>query len=135
MGDVATSGNTATTVPSGTERVRAFLPTENFDSCRAFYVALGFTVLLEGDVAILSTGESEIILTRYYQKEYAENFMMQILVDDLDAWWTRISSLNLPERFGVAAPREPAMQPWGLRVAYVIDPSGVLWHFAERPED
>jgi hypothetical protein len=22
-------------------------------------------------------------------------------------------------------------QPWGLVVAYVFDPSGVLWHFAE----
>jgi uncharacterized glyoxalase superfamily protein PhnB len=24
------------------------------------------------------------------------------------------------------------MQPWGLRVAYVIDPAGVLWHIAQR---
>ena len=92
-------------------------------------------MVLEGDVAIFATGESEIILTRLYQKEYAENFMMQILVDDLDTWWTHISSLNLPERFGVPAPKEPAMQPWRLRVAYVIDPCGVLWHFAERPAD
>ena len=27
-------------------------------------------------------------------------------------------------------PKAPAMQPWGLRVAYVFDPSGVLWHIA-----
>ena len=92
-------------------------------------------MVLEGDVAIFAVGESEIILTRFYQKEYAENFMMQILVDDLDAWWARISSLNLSERFGVPAPKEPAMQPLRLRVAYVIDPCGVLWHFAERPAD
>jgi uncharacterized glyoxalase superfamily protein PhnB len=32
----------------------------------------------------------------------------------------------------VPAPKAPAMQPWGLRVAYVVDPSGVLWHVAER---
>ena len=88
-------------VPSGTERVRAFLPTEDFDASKAFYVALGFTLVLEGDFAIFSTGESELILTRFYQQQYAENFMMQLLVDDLDAWWTRISSLNLPEHFGV----------------------------------
>jgi hypothetical protein len=91
--------------------------------------------VLQGDVATFSTGGSELILTRFYQKEYAENFMMQLLVDDLDAWWNRISSLKLPERFGVPAPREPAMQLWRLRVAYVVDPSGVLWHFAERPDD
>ncbi len=92
-------------------------------------------MMLEGDVAIFAVGESEIILTRFYQKEYAENFMMQILVDDSDAWWAHISSLNLPDRFTVPSPREPAMQTWGLRVAYVIDPCGVLWHFAERPAD
>jgi uncharacterized glyoxalase superfamily protein PhnB len=118
-----------------TERVRAFLPSGDFEVSKAFYAALGFTVVLEGDVAIFAIGESEFILTRFYQKDYAENFMMQILVDDLDAWWTRISSLSLRERFGVPAPKEPAMQPWGLRVAYVVDPCGVLWHFAERPAD
>ncbi len=122
-------------VPTGTERARAFLPTEDFEASKAFYLALGFTMVLEADVAIFATGESEIILTRFYQKQYAENFMMQLLVDDLDAWWARISSLDLPGRFGVATPKEPAMQPWGLRIAYVVDPCGVLWHFAERPAD
>ena len=122
-------------VPGGTARARAFLPSEDFEVSKAFYLALGFTLVLEGDVAIFATGESEVILTRFYQKDYAENFMMQLLVDDLDAWWSRISSLNLPERFGVPTPKEPAIQPWGLRVAYVVDPCGVLWHFAEQPAD
>jgi uncharacterized glyoxalase superfamily protein PhnB len=29
-------------------------------------------------------------------------------------------------------PAAPARQPWGLVVAYVVDPSGVLWHIAEQ---
>ncbi len=60
--------------------------------------------------------------------------MMQLMVDDLDAWWVHINSLNLTTQFGVPALRAPAMQPWGLRVAYLIDPSGVLWHVAQRRE-
>jgi uncharacterized glyoxalase superfamily protein PhnB len=24
------------------------------------------------------------------------------------------------------------MQPWGLRVAYLFDPAGLLWHVAQR---
>lgn len=92
-------------------------------------------MILEGDVAIFAIGEGEVILTRFWQKEYAENFMMQVLVDDLDAWWAHISLLDLQQSFGVPAPKEPAMQPWGMRIAYVIDPCGVLWHFAERPDD
>jgi hypothetical protein len=31
--------------------------------------------------------------------------------------------------------RAPAMQSWGLRVGYVHDPSGVLWHVAQRREN
>ena len=58
--------------------------------------------------------------------------MMQMVVDDLDAWWAHIESLDLPGRFGVSPPKPPAMQPWGLRIAYVVDPAGVLWHVAQR---
>ncbi|MBV8673333.1 MAG: glyoxalase, partial [Acidobacteriaceae bacterium] len=101
---------------------------------KRFYEALGFQKLLDGDVAIYEMGSSGFILQNYYQKEWSENFMMQLMVDDLDAWWDHITALDLPQKFGVAAPRPPAMQPWGLRVAYVFDPSGVLWHIAQRPE-
>ena len=72
------------------------------------------------------------ILQDYFQKDWAENFMMQLMVDDLDAWWTHIDALDLPGRFNVQPPRAPAMQPWGLRIVYLWDPSGVLWHIGER---
>jgi uncharacterized glyoxalase superfamily protein PhnB len=61
--------------------------------------------------------------------------MMQLMVDDLDAWWAHIQSLDLPMHFGVESPRAPAVQPWGLRIAYLFDPAGVLWHIAERRPD
>ena len=72
------------------------------------------------------------ILQRGYQKDWAENCMMQLMVDDLDAWWAHIVSLDLPARFAVQPPKGPAVQPWGLRVAYLFDPCGVLWHVAQR---
>ena len=97
-----------------------------------FYETLGFEKLLDGDVAIFKAGSSSFILQNYYKKEWAENFMMQLMVDDLDAWWTHIEGLDLPGKFSVQPPSAPAMQPWGLRIAYVFDPSGVLWHIAER---
>lgn len=116
----------------GTETVRPFLPARDFDLSKRFYEALGFTKVLDGDAAIFRMGASSFILQNYFQKEWAENFMMQLVVDDLDAWWAHIASLDLPAHFGVPAPKPPAMQPWGLRVAYVFDPSGVLWHVVER---
>ncbi|MCU0636976.1 MAG: hypothetical protein MUE41_19065 [Gemmatimonadaceae bacterium] len=120
------------TVPTGTERTRPFLPTKDLALSKHFYLALGFELLLDADVVILRAGRGEFLLQARYEREWAEHTMMQLMVDDLDAWWRHIQSLDLPGRFGVPAPTAPAMQPWGLRVAYVVDPAGVLWHVAQR---
>ena len=119
-------------IPTGTELARPFLPALDFDRSKRFYEALGFTKVLDGEVAIFNAGSGGFILQRGYDKQWAENTMMQLLVDDLDAWWTHIQALDLPGRFGVQPPKPPAMQPWGLRTAYVYDPCGVLWHVAQR---
>ena len=122
-------------IPAGTELARPFLPAKDFDLSKRFYEALGFEKELDGEVAIFRVGSGSFILQRYYQQQWADNFMMQLMVDDLDAWWDHIEALDLPGRFGVRPPKAPAMQPWGLRIAYVVDPSGVLWHVAERPQN
>lgn len=119
-------------LPAGNEAARPFIAARDFDLSRRFYETLGFRKLLDGDVAIFGVGSTSFVLQKQYQKEWAENFMMQLMVDDLDAWWEHIVSLDLPARFGVQAPRPPAMQPWGLRIAYIVDPSGVLWHVVQR---
>lgn len=119
-------------VPNGNERVRAFLPCKDFDTSRRFYEALGFEKVLDSEVAIFNAGSGGFVLQRYFQKDWAENTMLQLMVDDLDAWWNHVSGLDLPGRFGVQAPKPPAMQPWGLRVSFVFDPSGVLLHICQR---
>lgn len=119
-----------TRVPSGTEVARPFVPSKDLEVSKRFYIKLGFEIVLDADeVAIFRIGASSFLLNRFDQ---AENFMMQLMVDDLDAWWARIEALNLKREFGVPEPRPPKLQPWGLRVAYVVDPSGVLWHVAQR---
>src|SRR5215471_21695325 len=118
------------TIPDGAEAARPFLPTEDFEKSRAFYEALGFEKLLDGDVAIFGAGRTSFILQRPYQGQRAENHMMQLMVDDLDGWWAHIERLDLTARFGIPQPKPPAMQPWGLRIVYVVDPAGVLWHVA-----
>ncbi|MCU0647607.1 MAG: hypothetical protein MUF00_06410 [Gemmatimonadaceae bacterium] len=119
-------------LPSGTELPRPFLPTRDFALSRGFYLALGFELLLDSDVAIFRAGRGEFLLQRHFDTAWAAHSMMQLMVDDLDAWWAHIAALDLAGRFGVAPPRAPAVQPWGLRIAYVADPSGVLWHVAQR---
>jgi hypothetical protein len=121
-------------IPSGTELARPFLPAKDFELSRRFYEMLGFEKVLDGDVAIFRAGSGGFILQRAYHEEWARHCMMQLMVDDLDAWWTRITSLDLDGQFGVRPPQAPAMQPWGLRVVYLTDPCGVLWHIAQRRE-
>ena len=118
--------------PSGTELARPFLPTKDFELSKRFYEAVGFEKTLDGEVAIFKVGSGGFLLQRYFQEDWAANCMMQLMVDDLDSWWSQITSLDLPTHFGVPAPTPPAMQAWGLRTAYMVDPAGVLWHIAER---
>ncbi len=92
-------------IPTGTELARPFLPTKDFDLSKRFYEALGFEKLIDGNVAIFRAGSGGFILQRHYQKDWAENFMMQLMVDDLDAWWNHIEALDLAARFGVPPPK------------------------------
>jgi hypothetical protein len=62
-------------IPSGTENLRPFLPAKDFERSKRFYVALGFQLLLDADVAIFRAGRGEFLLQRYYQKDWAENCM------------------------------------------------------------
>ena len=120
-------------VPSGTERMRSFIETQDLDRSKRFYAALGFEQVLDGEVAIFNVASGGLILARHTGGHAPNsNLMMQVMVDDLDAWWAHIESLDLAKEFGVPPPLRPALQPWGLRIAYVVDPSGVLWHFAQR---
>jgi uncharacterized glyoxalase superfamily protein PhnB len=117
--------------------MRPFVPARDFGQSQRFYEALGFGVTPLGDkIAHVQLGSGRgafsFLLQDFYVKEWAGNFMMHLLVDDLDRWWQHIDSLSLEERFGVGAPRPPKPEPWGLRVAYVTDPAGVLWHFASE---
>jgi hypothetical protein len=111
-----------------------FLPSRDFGQSKAFYKMLGFETLLDEEVAIFAMAGSRFILQNYYQEDWAANFMMQLMVPDLAAWWAHIEALDLPGRLGVPSPRAPAMQPWGFEVAYLIDPAGVLWHVVQAPE-
>jgi hypothetical protein len=107
--------------------MRPFVPARDFGQSQRFYEALGFGVTPLGDkIAHVQLGSVQpgsrrgafsFLLQDAYVKEWAENFMMHLLVDDLDCRWQHIDSLSLDGRFGVGAPRPPKPEPWGLRVA------------------
>ena len=122
---------------SGIRAFRPFLPAKDFELSQRFYKTIGFEAYKLGDtLAELSLGAHAFLLQGYYVKEWAENTVMHVLVKDVDAWWRHIDSLALARQFNVSPPAPPKVEPWGLTVAYVFDPSGVLWHFAQpTPEN
>lgn len=111
---------------------RPFLPAKDYETSLRFYKAIGFKAYPLGDtMAELSLGPHAFLLQGYYVKEWADNMMTHVLVEDVDMWWRHIDSLDLTNQFGISPPSAPRGEPWGLTVAYITDPSGVLWHFAE----
>jgi hypothetical protein len=114
-------------------KLRPFVPAKDFETSKRFYADLGFQIRpLGADLAEMGIGTHSFLLQNFFVEEWASNFMMHVLMTNLDAWWKHIAALDLPGRYGVPSPKAPKLEPWGLNVAYVIDPSGVLWHIAEE---
>ena len=114
--------------------LRPFVPAKDFALSKRFYLALGFQLTLEdGSIAVMKLGSFSFILQDFYKPDLAENLMLQLLVRNVGSSWAGIDFAALMGDFDIKPPRPPAMQPWGLTVGFIFDPSGVLWHVAEAP--
>ena len=114
--------------------LRPFVPAKDYARSVKFYQALGFVASHEdAHVTIFTMGSFGFILQNFYNQVLAENFMLQLMVRDVDAWWGTVDFDALAAEFGVKKPLPPVMQHWGLKVGFIFDPSGVLWHVAEFP--
>src|SRR5690242_9899777 len=81
--------------------IRPFVPAKDIDVSARFYADLGFTVRdLGGKLFDVRLGSQAFLLQNYYVAQWADNFMMHLLVDDLPRWWERIAKLDLAARYG-----------------------------------
>ena len=121
-------------VPSKVLNLMAFVPAEDFELSRRFYRDLGFRENWgDAQACQLELQGYRFLLQNFYVKDHAGNFMMHLMVEDADKWWEHIENIGLKERYELSMVKPPELQPWGLRVLYLSDPSGVLWHIADRP--
>ena len=119
-------------IPSPVTDIKAFVPAKDFERSKQFYTELGFTVNWSGpDIAELQAGSFRFLLQLFYVEAHAGNFMMSLQVEDLDAWWAFIERQEIARKYPGIMCRPPAMQPWGIRVLYLSDPTGVLWHITD----
>src|SRR5262245_58915454 len=114
--------------------IKAFVPARDLARSIQFYSDLGFkTNWSNEDAAEMEIGSCRFLLQRFYVEEHATNFMMSLNVEDADEWWKHIEGIRLKEKYPNIMARPPAILPWGIRVLYLSDPTGVLWHIAEQP--
>lgn len=122
-------------LPSPVFDIKAFVPARDLELSKAFYTDLGFTInFSNNEIAELQMGSYRFLLQKFYVAEHAGNFMMSLSVEDADSWWEYIQRKEFTRKYPGIMCKPPAMQPWGMRVLYLSDPTGVLWHITERPK-
>jgi uncharacterized glyoxalase superfamily protein PhnB len=113
--------------------MKAFVPAKDPAISKAFYTDLGFTINWSNDeIAELQIGSFRFLLQKFYVAEHAGNFMMALNVEDAGAWWDHIQQKEIAKKYPGIMCKPPQMQPWGVRVLYLSDPTGVLWHISDN---
>lgn len=112
--------------------IKAFVPAKNFELSKQFYQDIGFTMASQGGgVAYFHFEHVSFLLQDFCAEGLAENFMMHMLVDDVDAWWKHINESDVLKKYGVKLwPIE--IQTWGMKDFCISDPSGVLWRIGQN---
>lgn len=107
-------------VPSGTE----------FEKSKALFQELGFRINWDaGDYVGFEKDGCKFILQNFHNREFAENFMISVKIDNAEKFWKEVSAMKLPEKYGIRI-NPPVQQPYGIEVN-MIDIAGVCWHFVE----
>ncbi len=110
--------------------IRTFIGAKDYQSSRTFYQALGFEeVVLFPKMSLFKVNENlAFYLQDYYAKEWCDNSMVFLEVDDLDKCWKDIQQLHLPKQYKNVKLSTIQELDWG-REFFLHDPAGVLWHF------
>lgn len=112
--------------------IKAFVPAKDFALSQRFYQDLGFEMASEGGgVAYFKHGETSFLLQDFYQEGLANNLMMHLLVEDVDAWRAQVEAAGLAGKYGVRV-TAIELQPWRMRDFVLIDPSGVMWRIGQN---
>jgi predicted lactoylglutathione lyase len=109
------------------EDIRAFVPSKDFEQSKLFYQTLGFEMTFESDaLAEFENGECSFLLQHFYNEEFANNLMLQLVVNSVEDVHVHLQqSRDIFPRF-----KAPEDVPWG-KVLYLWGPSGELWHITE----
>lgn len=120
------------TPPPKTVELKVFVPAKDYARSRQFYVDLGFHLASDEDgIAYLHCGDTAFLLQDFHDEGLAKNLMLNLLVENVDAWRAHVVASGVRERYGVRG-GDIETQPWGMRDFVLYDPCGVLWRIAQN---
>jgi hypothetical protein len=112
--------------------IRAFIGAKDFEESRLFYKDLGFEEFIASkDMSYFKVSDNVgFYLQNAYVKEWIENSMIFLEVDDVNRYWNDLQNLKLHHRYKTVKFTPIREEDWG-KECFMLDPSGVLWHFGE----
>lgn len=114
------------------EEIKAFVPAKDFQLSKEFYQDMGFIKASDCDgIAYFHYEGCSFLLQDFYQKDHASNFVMHVLVEDIESWHEKIKSSGIIEKYATRV-SGVTEQPWRMLDFVVFDPSGVSWRFGQN---
>ena len=111
--------------------IRPFIGAKKFKESSSFYSDLGFQeMVLSHNMSLFKTGAFGFYLQDAYVKDWIDNTMIFLEVDDVDRYWKELLALNLQAKYPTSKLQPIIKYDWG-KECFVHDPSGVLWHIGE----
>lgn len=112
--------------------IRTFIGAKDFVESRKFYTELGFeeSVVSKNMSYFKVTDNLGFYLQNAYVKDWVDNTMIFLEVDDVSRYWEALQSMELPQKFEGIRLTPIREELWG-RECFLHDPSGVLWHFGQ----
>ena len=109
-----------------------FIGAKDFEVSRIFYRDLGFEeTVLSPDLSVFKTDNGiAFYLQKAYVKDWVDNTMLFMEVENVDVFWTNLNELNLTAKYKDVRLVPVRNMEWG-KECFVHDPSGILWHFGE----
>ncbi len=111
--------------------IRTFIGSKDFDISRSFYRDLGFEETeLRDNLSLFRIGEQCFYLQKYYVQDWVGNTMLLFTLPDVSHCYQHINQLALDKKYPGVKVIPIQDEDWA-RVFRVIDPAGVLLHFAQ----
>lgn len=109
--------------------IRPFIGAADFHLSRSFYRDLGFEeIVLSPDMSLFKTADLGFYLQDAYVKDWIDNTMIFLEVEDVNVFWEQLVALDLTSKYKNVRLSPIRVDSWGSE-CFVHDPSGILWHF------